>query len=199
VTGAHERLALALHDVGCVQFGEFTLHSGQRSPIYIDLRLLVSQPAALELAAEAYAGILRSLSFDRIVGIPYAALPIATAVSLALGKPMLYPRKEAKSYGTGRVIEGHHMAGETVVVLDDLITSGGSKLEAIAPLETAGLQVRDIVVLIDRQQGGAEQLAARGYRVHAVLGFRSLLEILARHGRISTTQHTEVLAFLEKQ
>jgi uridine monophosphate synthetase len=191
-----ERLALALHDCGCVQFGQFTLHSGRQSPIYIDLRLLVSDPAALALAAEAYTALLRPLAFDRIAGIPYAALPIATAVSLALRKPMLYPRKEVKSYGTGRAIEGHYRSGETVAVLDDLITTGGSKLEAAEPLTAAGLRVADIVVLIDREQGGAEELARHGYRLHAVLGIRTLLDILCRRGRISPEQQTQVLAFL---
>ena len=194
-----ERLALALHDVGCVQFGEFTLHSGKQSPIYIDLRLLVSDPAALQMAGAAYAGLLRPIPFERIAGIPYAALPIATAVGLAMGKPVLYPRKEAKGYGSGRAIEGHYQAGETVVVLDDLVTTGASKVEAIAPLEAAGLQVRDIVVLIDREQGGREDLAERGYRLHAVMGIGELLDILCRHGRITTAQLAQVQAFLGGQ
>jgi uridine monophosphate synthetase len=191
-----EALALALHSTGCVQFGEFTLHSGQQSPIYIDLRLLVSDPATLRRASAAYGALLEPLAFDRIAGIPYAALPIATAVGLALDKPVLYPRKDVKGYGTGRAIEGHHREGETVVVLDDLVTTGDSKVAAIAPLEAAGLQVRDIVVLIDREQGGAGQLAERGYRLHSVLGIRQLLEILLRHGRITAEQQARVLAFL---
>jgi uridine monophosphate synthetase len=191
------RLALALHQIGCVQFGEFTLHSGLKSPIYIDLRLLVSDPATLHLAADAYSALLRPLSYDRIAGIPYAALPIATAASLSVGKPMLYPRKEVKGYGTAKNIEGHFQAGETIVVLDDLITNGESKLTAIAPLQDAGLKVHDIVVLIDREQGGKEQLAAKGYQLHAVLGIRQLLRILRSHERITGEQEQQVLAFLE--
>jgi uridine monophosphate synthetase len=194
-----ETLALALHTTGCVQFGDFTLHSGQQSPIYIDLRLLVSDPATLRQASTAYCALLGPLAFDRIAGIPYAALPIATAVGLALDKPILYPRKDIKGYGTGRTIEGHYRAGETVVVLDDLVTTGDSKVTAIAPLEAAGLEVRDIVVLIDREQGGAQQLAQRGYRLHSVLGIRRLLDILCRHGRITTEQQAEVLAFLGRK
>ena len=193
---AEESLALALHSTGCVQFGEFTLHSGQQSPIYIDLRLLVSDPATLRLAAVAYGNLLRPLTFDRIAGIPYAALPIATAVGLAQGKPVLYPRKDVKGYGTGRTIEGHYRTGETVVVLDDLITTGDSKIAAIAPLQEAGLKVKDIVVLIDREQGGREQLEQRGYRLHAVMGISALLDILRRHGRITADQHAQVLKFL---
>jgi uridine monophosphate synthetase len=194
-----ETLALALHTTGCVQFGDFTLHSGQKSPIYIDLRLLVSDPATLRLASTAYCALIGPLAFDRVAGIPYAALPIATAVGLALEKPVLYPRKDVKSYGTGRTIEGHYQAGERVVVLDDLVTTGDSKVTAIAPLEAAGLEVRDIVVLIDREQGGAQQLAERGYRLHSVLGIRRLLDILCRRGRITPERQAEVLAFLGRK
>ena len=191
-----EVLTLALHDIGCFRFGDFTLVSGQRSPIYLDLRLLVSEPEVLQRAAQAYVEILKTLRFDRLAGIPYAALPIATAVSLQMGVPLLYPRKEAKEYGTRRGIEGYWEQGELVVVLDDLITTGGSKLRAIAPLEEAGLEVEDVVVLVDRGQGGGDELAEHGYRLHSVLKLKEILEMLSEHGRISTEQRDEVLAFL---
>jgi uridine monophosphate synthetase len=171
---ARQALIEALHRLGCVQFGDFALASGLRSSVYIDLRLLVSDPQAMHLAARAYAGLLAGLSFERLAAIPYAALPIGAVVAQVAGCPLIYPRKEVKSYGRGRAIEGHWEAGETVVVLDDLITTGGSKLKAIAPLEEAGLRVRDVVVLIDREQGGAEELAAQGYRLHSVLKLSEL-------------------------
>jgi uridine monophosphate synthetase len=199
-------LALTLADIGCVRFGDFTLRSGQHSPIYIDLRLLVSYPTVLRQVAQAYTRLLRGdwgldtghwdLKFDRLAAIPYAALPIGTAVSLELGCPFIYPRKEVKGYGTRRAVEGEFQKGERVVVLDDLITTGASKLEAIAPLEELGLQVEDVVVLIDREQGGQEYLEERGYRLHAVFGLGEMLDVLAQHGRISTAQRDEVKAFL---
>jgi len=191
-----DQLILALADIGCVRFGDFTLRSGQRSPIYIDLRLLVSHPGVLRDVAHAYAQLLRPLAFDRLAAIPYAALPIGTAVSLELGCPIIYPRKELKGYGTRRAVEGEFQKGERVVVLDDLITTSASKLEAIAPLEGLGLQVEDVVVLIDREQGGREYLEERGYRLHAVFGLGEMLDVLAQHGRISTAQRDEVKAFL---
>jgi uridine monophosphate synthetase len=199
-------LGLALADIGCVRFGDFTLRSGQRSPIYIDLRLLVSYPTVLRQVAQAYARLLRGdwgldighwdLKFDRLAAIPYAALPIGTAVSLELGCPLIYPRKEVKGYGTRQAVEGEFQEGERVVVLDDLITTGASKLEAIAPLEELGLRVEDVVVLIDREQGGREYLEERGYRLHAVFALGEMLDVLAQHGRISTAQRDEVKAFL---
>jgi len=193
---SRDQLILALADIRCVRFGDFTLRSGQRSPIYIDLRLLVSHPNVLRDVARAYAQLLRPLAFDRLAAIPYAALPIGTAVSLELGCPLIYPRKEVKGHGTRQTVEGEFQPGERVVVLDDLITTGASKLEAIAPLEELGLQVKDVVVLIDREQGGREDLEKRGYRLHAVFGLGEILDVLAQHGRISTAQRDEVKAFL---
>jgi uridine monophosphate synthetase len=189
-------LILDLAQVGAVRFGQFTLKSGKVSPIYIDLRLLASHPDLLRRAAVAYAGLLRGLDFARIAAIPYAALPIGTAVALHTGRPLIYPRKEVKGYGTRRAIEGRFQAGERVVVLDDLITTGGSKIEAIAPLEQAGLEVRDIVVLIDRESGGFEALQEAGYRLHAVLTLRQILDTLAQHAIISPEQRQEVLDWL---
>ena len=106
---------------------------------------------------------------DRIAGIPYAGLPLAVAASLAGRLPLVYPRREEKGYGTRKRIEGLYRAGERVVVIDDIITDGASKFEAIGPLEEAGLVVRDLVILIDREQGGRELLAAHGYTLHSVL------------------------------
>lgn len=192
-----EKIALGLHDLGAVKFGEFTLKSGQKSPLYIDLRLLVSDPALMATVGRAMAGVLSGLAFDRIAAIPYGGLPIGQAVSLASGKPLLYPRREAKDYGTKKLIEGAFRSGETVVVLDDLVTTGGSKLEAISPLTDAGLAVRDIVVLVDREQGGRGELAARGLSLHSVLTLGGLLEILVRHGRISESVRSDVRAALD--
>jgi uridine monophosphate synthetase len=195
-TSLKKELTLALHDLGCVRFGDFTLVSGQRSPIYLDLRLLVSSPQLLSRVAKAYANILKGLTFYRLAAIPYAALPIGTAVSLEMGLPLVYPRKEVKEHGTARGIEGYFEEGERVAVLDDLITTGGSKLRAIAPLEEAGLEVKDVVVLVDRGQGGAEELAEQGYTLHSVLGLKEMLSILTDAGRITPGQKDEVLAFL---
>jgi len=195
-------LALALADIGAVQFGEFTLTSGLKSPIYIDLRLLVSHPDVLRQVAHAYAGLLRGLvdrdpaPAVRLAAIPYAALPIGTAVGLELGMPLIYPRREVKAHGTGRQIEGKFQPGDRVILLDDLITTGGSKVEAIRPLEAAGLVVRDVVVLIDREQGGREELEAAGYRLHAVLRLTEMLDRLVEAGRIRSSQREEVISFL---
>jgi uridine monophosphate synthetase len=191
-----DEIAVGLHALGAVRFGEFTLKSGQKSPIYIDLRLLVSDPALMRTVARAMAALLKSIACDRIAAIPYGGLPIGQAVSLETGLPLVYPRREVKEYGTKKAIEGAFRPGETVVVLDDLVTTGGSKLEAIAPLAEAGLVVKDVVVLVDRGQGGAAELAARGVRLHAVLTLSGLLDALVRHGSIAATAASGVRAAL---
>lgn len=191
-----EAVALGLFDAGCVRFGEFTLKSGLTSPIYIDLRLLASHPDLMSLAAVAYARLLAGLEYDRLAGIPYAGLPIGTAVSLHTGRPLIYPRKEVKQHGTRKTIEGAFSAGERIVVLDDLITAGTSKVEAIQPLVEAGLIVEDAVVLIDRQSGGGEDLAKRGLRLHSVLTLTELLDALVKHGRIEPAQSEMVREWL---
>ena len=116
-------LADALLEAGCIKFGEFTLKSGLKSPIYIDLRQIITYPKLLEQIGASYLPLLKQLSFDRIAGLPYAAIPIATAVSLQGNYPMIYPRKEVKTYGTKAEIEGEYHADETVVVIDDLATT----------------------------------------------------------------------------
>jgi uridine monophosphate synthetase len=198
-TAAHTELILDLARIGAVRFGEFTLKSGMTSPIYIDLRLLASYPKVLNRVAAAYAETLRGLEYDRIAAIPYAALPIGTAVALQTGRPLIYPRKEVKDYGTRRSIEGEFAAGECAIVLDDLITTGGSKIEAIAPLKEAGLQIQDVVVLIDRENGGLETLADAGLRLHAVLTLRDVLDTLTVQGQISKEQKSKVLRWLSEQ
>jgi len=190
--------AAELHRIGCVKFGEFTLKSGQKSPVYVDLRGLVSHPSVLRLAGEALVGVLRGLEFDRIAGLPYAGLPLAVSASLAGDLPMLYARKEAKEYGTKRLIEGDYQAGQTVAILDDVITTGGAKLELVEPFLAEGMTVRDFVVLIDRDQGGAQVLEEKGYRLHSVFTLRQVLDALRRQEAITEELYREVTEYLAR-
>jgi len=169
-------IADGLLEAGCIKFGEFTLKSGLISPIYIDLRRIISHPKLLAEVAEAYLSLISTLQFARIAALPYAAIPIATAISLAGDYPMIYPRKEVKTYGTKAEIEGEYHPGETVAVIDDLATTGSSKFEAIEKLTGAGLVVKDVVVLIDRESGAKESLEQAGFELHAVLTITELLD-----------------------
>jgi len=189
-------LANDLLESGCVRFGKFTLKSGKVSPIYLDLRRLVSHPQIMRRVAKLYAKKLKELEFDRITGLPYAALPIGTAISLEMNRPLIYPRREVKEYGTKATIEGDYNAGETAVVIDDLATTGDTKIESIQKLEAAGLKVKDVVVLIDREQGAKEMLAKAGYKFHAVATLRELLNEWRDSGAITHEQFDEVIKLL---
>ncbi len=189
-------LILHLHDAGCVRLGEFTLASGLRSPIYIDLRRMASDPGLLRRAAQAYAGLLEPLRYERLAAVPYAALTIGTAVALATDGSLIYPRKEVKTYGTGQAVEGIYASGDRAVVIEDLVTSGGSVIKAIKSLEAVGLVVQHVAVLIDREQGGPEALAAAGYCLHAVMTMTQILDTLQEAGRITFDQATAVRSYL---
>lgn len=189
-------LADGLLAAGCIKFGNFALKSGLQSPIYIDLRQIITYPRLLEQTGTAYLPLLKELKFDRIAGLPYAAIPIATALSLQGNYPMIYPRKEVKTYGTKAEIEGEYHAGETVVVIDDLATTGGSKFEAIEKLTGVGLLVKDVVVLVDRQSGAKESLAQAGYSMHAVLTISQLLDYWEENGKVEKDKIEETRKFL---
>lgn len=193
-----KKLADRLLEAGCIKFGDFTLKSGLKSPIYIDLRRIISDPNLLQQIGAAYLPLLDKLEFDRIAGLPYAAIPISTAISLIGNYPMIYPRKEVKEYGTKAQIEGDYHADETIVVIDDLATTGGSKFEAIKKLTGAGLIVKDVVVLVDRESGAKESLAEAGYAMHAVLTISEMLDHWEENGKVGKNKIDETRKFLAK-
>lgn len=199
MTETNPALADGLLEAGCIKFGEFTLKSGLKSPIYIDLRQIISYPKLLEQIGAAYLPLLKGLKFDRIAGLPYAAIPIATVISLQGNYPMIYPRKEVKTYGTKAEIEGEYQAGETVVIIDDLATTGGSKFEAIEKLTEAGLVVKDVVVLIDRQSGAKESLAQAGFAMHAVLTITQLLDYWEQTQKVEKDKIEATRKFLRQE
>jgi uridine monophosphate synthetase len=191
-----KKLVEDLYAIQALKFGEFRLKSGALSPFYIDLRGIISHPPILQAVALRILEVLRPLRCDRIAGIPYAGLPIATAVALAGNIPMLYARKEVKDHGTRRAIEGAFAPGDVVVLIDDVITDGASKFEAAAPLVEAGLVVRDFVIFLDREQGGAERLREKGFALHSALRISAVLEHLRSAGRLSAGEHQHCMNFI---
>lgn len=175
-----------LFEIGAIKFGEFKLKSGILSPIYIDLRVTISYPEVLKMVAEAMWEQVKNLNFDLICGVPYTALPIATAISLEHNKPMIMRRKEVKDYGTRKAIEGAFKPGQTVLVVEDLVTSGSSVFETVEPLAAEGLKVTDAVVLLDREQGGKKHLAEKNLNLRSVLTISELLEYLEKEKKIAS-------------
>lgn len=167
------------------------------SPIYIDLRVLRSYSHVLARVARCLADTLEQLDFDLIADVPTAATPIVAIISLLTGKPMITPRGE-KSHGSGSVIDGRFEEGQRVVVIDDLITKAQSKLDAISSLQSQGLVVRDVVVLVDRQQGGVQDLTDQGYRVHWLFRLHDLLRVYRTKNLITQAESDEVVNYLER-
>lgn len=180
-----KNLILKLHEIGAVKFGSFTLKSGIVSPIYIDLRVIISYPQVLKGIADALWEKTNSLSYDLVCGVPYTALPIATAFSLKYDVPMVMRRKEAKDYGLKKMIEGVFQKGQQCLILEDLITSGASILETLEPLEKEGLIVKDVAVIINREQGGEARLNEKGLTLHSLFSLKDLLQTLRQADKIS--------------
>ncbi len=195
----NRKLILDLFDADVVMFGSFKLKSGKISPIYINLRVLISYPSLLKRVAKEYLKLMEGLTFKRLAAIPYAAIPITGAISLLGNIPWIYLRKEVKKYGTKKRIEGEYKKGEIVILVDDLITTGLSKVESIRILESEGLKVKDVVVLIDRDEGGKEDLKKHGYRLHPVFILRDILNTLYSFKKIDDEKLKEVNKYLKNE
>ncbi|POI35101.1 hypothetical protein CIB84_001147 [Bambusicola thoracicus] len=190
--GGAGRVAAALLEARAVRFGDFVLRSGIASPVYVDLRGLASRPALLRLTAKDAA-----LQYDCVCGVPYTALPLATIISSENQIPMLIRRKEAKDYGTKRLVEGTINPGETCLIIEDVVTSGSSVLETAEVLRKEGLKVTDAVVLLDREQGGKARLEEHGIRLHSVCTLSGMLDVLQQQGEVDVEMVEKVKNFIQ--
>lgn len=187
---------LECYELGIIKFGKFTLKSGLESPFYVDLRPLASKPEILKKLSSFLLNLVPDTENNLICGVPYAALPMATAMSLESGIPLIIKRKEAKSYGTKKLIEGIFSPGQTCLLVEDVITSGKSLLETIPEIENEGLKVKDIVVVLDREQGGVAHLQQQGYRVHSLFTITEACEILLEAGKIDEVELNRIKNFV---
>lgn len=191
-------LITSLYQIGAIQFGEFTLKSGQTSSIYMNLRKIISYPALLRSIASAMWEATRDCQYDLVCGVPYTALPIATCLSLDHNIPMIMRRKEKKDYGTKQMIEGEFKAGQRCLIIEDVITTGGSIIETSDELENAGIVVNDLVVLIDREQGGRENLE-KEFKVHSILTLSEILNYLSQSKLLSPKEQEIIEQFMAER
>ncbi|XP_019639834.1 PREDICTED: uridine 5'-monophosphate synthase-like [Branchiostoma belcheri] len=193
-----EQLILDLFAIEAVKFGDFTLKSGIQSPIYFDLRVIVSYPVIMNEVAELLWETTKKsgAKFATVCGVPYTALPLATLMSAHHDVPMLIRRKEAKDYGTKKMIEGKFEIGSRCLIVEDVVTSGSSVKETAQVLESVGLVVTDAVVLLDREQGGKQKLKEAGIELKGICGTAQLLEILRRHEKIPESVAEQVRDFV---
>lgn len=200
-----DTLVLKLFEIGAVKFGAFRLKLHEKnpeaplSPIYIDLRVLRSNPDAMDLVADVYVSMLHGLKFDYLADVPTAATPIVALICHKIRAAMITPRITDKEHGTHAKIDGVFEKGKTAIVIDDLITKADSKIQAIQILEENGLIVNEIIVLVDREQGGILELENRGYTCHAAYKLVDLLNILLKEGRISADQYSETTDYFAKE
>lgn len=197
-----EELASTLFDAGVIKFGEFRLKLHEKnsnaplSPIYIDLRILRSLPSVLEAVVFAYRNLTSELSFDYYADVPTAATPLVAVLSNITRVPMISPRMDSKGHGVISRIDGIFREGQTVLLIDDLITTANSKLEVISILEENALIVNDVSVLVDREQGGVQILEERGYACHAVFTLSELLEFYLLQGMIEQEIYKKTVTYL---
>jgi orotate phosphoribosyltransferase len=191
-------LPITLYKIGVIQFGKFTLKSGQTSSLYINLRKIISYPDLLRIVAQRMWDTMKIHSFDLVCGVPYTALPIATCFSLENHVPLIMRRKEKKEYGTKQMVEGVFTPGQQCLIIEDVITTGSSILETAREVEKSGLKVSHVIALIDREEGGKQTLE-KNYTVHTVLSLSTLLQTLLHSSLPTPAEQDHIKQFLQER
>lgn len=190
------RIGKALAGANVIKFGEFTYVSGKKGPIYVDMRLLPSTPSAMDEVTDELASLVTRLKPDVIAGAETAGIPLAAVVSFKTGIPMVYVRKKPKEYGGKSRIEGFIGHGDKVVLIDDMITDGGSKKTFIDGIREANGVITDTIVVLDRQQGGGETLEQDDVKLHSLINLGELLEYMKDNSLLDNNKYEEVLEYL---
>jgi orotate phosphoribosyltransferase len=201
-------LAQTLFDLGGVQFGNFTVsESAVSSPVFVNPKVLISNPTALRVASKLMQQEInlaqslrraRAHPFAVVAGVPVGGLLLSTAFSLETNIPMIYAR--VRPEGTGkRGIEGRYNIGDTALIIDDLITRGSSVLETAELLEENRLQVKDVIVLVDREHGATERLRRRGFNLISILKLDVMLNHYMSRGLISEETYNICAEYLHSK
>lgn len=145
-----------------------------------------------------YEFVVKDVQCDHLCGVPYTALPIATLLSVQANKPMLMRRKEAKAYGTKKMIEGHYKAGQNCLIIEDVVTSGSSVLETVKDLRSEGLVADKAIIILDREQGGRQHLEANDVQMKSLFTMSNLIDILVTNNKITEEMGVKVANYLKE-
>lgn len=196
-------LSRILHKIGALKFGTFKLASGKISPYYIDLRIVPSFPDAFRKILDLYTSLIDMTvgaeNFDRIAGVPTAGMAFASVIAYNFKKPFLYTRPKIKTHGRERRVEGVLMPGNRVLIVDDLITTGKSLLQAITAIRAEGGVVNDAVVLVNREEGGKQKLTNRNVTLHYILDAGEAAGKLYEIGAITEEQLKTIVKQVKKK
>ncbi len=203
MTDITSSVANSLYRSGCLKFGNFKIKSGALSPYYIDLAGLISSPQELCSIAEIAACEIRNLRavdrIDKLASIELKGALILPSIGCQVNLPCVVVRKEEKAYGvTGRIVGAEVSKGDQILFFDDVLSEGLSKVEGIKPLEELGATVRHLMVVVDREQGGKDNLEKLGYKVHALARISQLVNRLLEQGQISRMQADAVLDYIRE-
>ncbi|ODS40215.1 orotate phosphoribosyltransferase [Candidatus Altiarchaeales archaeon WOR_SM1_SCG] len=192
------QISKLLLDCDAVKFGEFIGSSGRKLPYYVDLRLIPSYSGIFHKIVDSYIELIEKdkIVFDRIAGVPIGALPFASAVAYKMKKPLLILRKEPKVHGRGRQLEGILNKGEKVLIIEDLVTTGGSVVKTKKVLEDEGAVISDVVVILDRLECGNENLKNHGLKLHAVTDSLNLISELKKENLISDENYNKIFEYI---
>ncbi len=198
-----DELCTLLTRIGAIKFGTFTLSGGKLSPYYVDMRIVPSFPEAFKFVEYTYQSLAENEigleKIDRIAGIPTAGIPFASVLAYLIHKPFLYVRKEMKTHGRERLIEGILYPGDKVLLIDDLVTSGGSLLNAAEAIITEGGVVENALTLIDREEGGREALSDKKIVLTNLLTISEIAQVLFSKEIITKYQMASILGQIRKR
>ena len=198
-----DKVADALYSSGCIKFGVFKIKSGAISPYYIDLARLLSSPehlcAIAEVAAEQVKQIMLSDRIDKLASIELKGALIVPSIACKVNLPCVVVRKEEKAYGvTGRIAGADVSKGDSILFFDDVVSEGLSKVEGIKPLQELGANVKHLLVVVNREQGGKENLEKLGFRVHALAKISEIVNSLYQNEHIPKEQADKVLGYVKQ-
>jgi len=198
-----KHISLSLVRSKALKTGDYTLTSGRKSPYYVDLRQSISDPIAMDWIANALARIVANevgrSKVDKIMGVPTAGVPFATLVSQKLAIPMLYYRKERKEHGVRKKVEGDMERNDRIVMIDDLITTGQSVIEAAVAAREQGGIVSELVVLLDREQKGKENLRSQNIEPHVLFNISEAFDWLREVELLSAADYQTIMAYIETE